>query len=77
MKTLPDITQYYSNESSEPLRHSYKRKPLEVEIEILGECMICESLLTSECEIVVGDGEIFCSEYHFKEYLKMKEDDEL
>lgn len=74
---LPDITQYYNNESNEPLRHSYKRKSLEVEIEVLGECLICGTLLTGECEIVVSGGETFCSNNHVDEYEQMKKDGEL
>lgn len=77
MGLLPDITQYYGNESNEPLRHSYKRKPLEVVIEILCECLVCGVKLTSECEIIVGDSETFCSEYHKSEYKQMKKDGEI
>ena len=41
---LPDITQYYSNESNEPLRYGYKRKKVDRVI----ECRTCKTILTSD-----------------------------
>ena len=73
---LPDITEYYSNDSGQVSEDQYKRKFVE-ELEVIGQCNLCGVLLDSECEIVVDDKETYCSENHKREYQQMREDGEI
>jgi len=76
MKALPDITEYYSNETNEIPHNQYKRK-FEVEIEVLGQCDCCESLLTSETEIIVDGVNQFCGKDCMNDFQEMMEDGEI
>ena len=72
---LADITQYYSNETDEVAHNQFKRK-LSVEIEVIGKCECCGSLLTSETDIEVDGMNVFCSESCVEEYIENKDDEE-
>jgi hypothetical protein len=70
---LDDITTYYNNDSNEPLRHGYKRKHA-VEIEVIAQCEVCGTYLTSDCEILIERGKPVCGSECQTELIKLMED---
>ena len=73
---LPDITEYYVNETNEVPHNQYKRTFV-VEIEVLGYCEICGTVLNSETDIYTYNNYLFCREEHKKEYMDMEKDGEI
>ena len=59
---LPDITQYYTNDSDHFSEDQYKRKRNETEETVIGKChfLLCELPIYSDSEVYVDGNEVYC-----------------